>query len=57
MGPVSSTRARNAFYESMREAAPGDLTFSFMDARILSVGIAQFYCWQNAKPEEDGITG
>jgi hypothetical protein len=34
---------RNPFYESMREVAPGDLIFSFMDTRILAVGIAQSY--------------
>jgi hypothetical protein len=33
--------ARNPFYESMREVAPGDLIFSFIDTRILAVGIAQ----------------
>jgi putative restriction endonuclease len=27
--------ARNPFHESMREVAPGDLIFSFMDTRIL----------------------
>jgi hypothetical protein len=32
--------ARNPFYESMREVAPGDLIFSFMDTRILAVGVA-----------------
>jgi hypothetical protein len=26
--------ARNPFYESMREVAPGDLIFSFVDTRI-----------------------
>jgi putative restriction endonuclease len=30
--------ARNPFYESMREVAPGDLIFSFMDTRILELG-------------------
>jgi putative restriction endonuclease len=25
--------ARNPFYESMREASPGDIVFSFVDAR------------------------
>jgi hypothetical protein len=29
--------ARNPFYESMREVAPGDLIFSFMDTRILAL--------------------
>ena len=49
--------ARNPFYESMREVAPGDLIFSFMDTRILSVGIAQSYCWESPKPEEFGSAG
>jgi hypothetical protein len=30
--------ARNPFYESMREVAPGDLIFSFRDTRILAGG-------------------
>src|SRR3954471_694950 len=49
--------ARNPFYESMREVAPGDLIFSFMDARILAVGIAQSYCWESPKPLEFGTAG
>jgi hypothetical protein len=49
--------ARNPFYESMREVAPGDLIFSFMDARILAVGIAQSYCWESPKPLEFGAAG
>jgi hypothetical protein len=49
--------ARNPFYESMREVAPGDLIFSFMDTRIFAVGIAQSYCWENPKPEEFGAAG
>jgi putative restriction endonuclease len=49
--------ARNPFYESMREVAPGDLIFSFMDTRILAVGIAQSYCWESPKPEEFGTAG
>jgi hypothetical protein len=49
--------ARNPFYESMRELAPGDLIFSFMDTRILAVGIAQSYCWESPKPLEFGTAG
>lgn len=49
--------ARNSFYESMREVAPGDLIFSFMDTRILAVGIAQSYCWESPKPQEFGTAG
>jgi hypothetical protein len=49
--------ARNPFYESMREVAPGDLIFSFVDTRILAVGIAQSYCWESPKPEEFRTAG
>jgi putative restriction endonuclease len=49
--------ARNPFYESMREVAPGDLIFSFMDTRILAIGIAQSYCWECPKPVEFGTAG
>jgi hypothetical protein len=49
--------ARNPFYESMREVAPGDLIFSFMDTRIVAIGIAQSYCWESPKPEEFGNAG
>lgn len=49
--------ARNPFYDSMREVAPGDLIFSFMNTRILAVGIAQSYCWESPKPLEFGTAG
>ena len=49
--------SRNPYYESMREVAPGDLIFSFMDTRILAVGIAQSYCWECPKPLEFGNAG
>jgi hypothetical protein len=49
--------ARNPFYESMREVAPGDLVFSFAETRILAVGVAQSYCWESPKPEEFGNAG
>jgi putative restriction endonuclease len=49
--------ARNPFYESMREVAPGDLIFSFVDTRILAIGIAQSYCWESPKPLEFGAAG
>jgi putative restriction endonuclease len=49
--------ARNPFYESMREVAPGDMIFAFIDARIFAVGIAQSYCWENPKPLEFGAVG
>lgn len=49
--------ARNPFYESMREVAPGDLVFSFVDTRIPAIGIAQSYCWESPKPSEFGQAG
>jgi len=41
----------------MREVAPGDLIFSFIDTRIIAVGIAQSYCWESPKPSEFGTAG
>jgi putative restriction endonuclease len=49
--------ARNPFYESMREVAPGDLTFSFVDTRIVAIGLAKSYCWECPKPIEFGSVG
>jgi putative restriction endonuclease len=49
--------ARNPFYESMREVAPGDLVFSFVDTRIGAIGVAQSYCWESPKPSEFGAAG
>jgi putative restriction endonuclease len=49
--------ARNPFSESMREVAPGDLVFSFVDTRIVAIGIAQSYCWESPKPAEFGSAG
>lgn len=49
--------ARNPFYESMREVAPGDLIFSFVDTRIVGIGVAQSYCWESPKPAEFGSAG
>lgn|SRR6516165_9732867 len=48
---------RNPFYESMREVAPGDAVFSFVDTRIIAIGVAQSYCWESPKPLEFGSAG
>jgi hypothetical protein len=53
----NANRVRNPFYETMREVAPGDVIFSFVDTRIPAVGIAQSYCWESPKPVEFGTTG
>jgi hypothetical protein len=44
--------ARNPFYESMREVAPGDLIFSFVDTGIFAIGTAQSSCYESPKPVE-----
>lgn len=48
---------RNPFYETMREIAPGDLVFSFVDTRIHALGIARSYCYECPKPSEFGAAG
>ena len=49
--------ARNPFYEFMREVAPGDLVFSFVDTRIFALGIVTSYCFESPKPAEFGEVG
>lgn len=53
----NKNNARNPFYENMREVSPGDLIFSFKDAHIQAIGIAQTYCHESPKPLEFGTTG
>jgi putative restriction endonuclease len=53
----NANQARNPYYESMREVAPGDLVLSFMNTRIVAIGIAQSYCWESPKPTEFGTAG
>lgn len=48
---------RNAFYEFMREVAPGDIVFSFKDTLIQAVGVATDFCFESPKPTEFGSTG
>ena len=36
----NANSARNPFYETMREVAPGDLILSFVDTRLVAIGIA-----------------
>ena len=49
--------ARNPFYEFMREVAPGDLVFSFVDTRIAAIETVASYCYENPKPAEFGRVG
>jgi len=53
----SAHNARNPFYESMREVAPGNIVFSFVETRIVAIGIAVSYCYESPKPAEFGQAG
>lgn len=54
---TNKNKARNPFYETMREVAPGDVIFSYQDTRIQAIGIAESYCWESPKPVEFGTVG
>jgi hypothetical protein len=41
----------------MREAAPGDLVFSFVDTRVVAIGTVTSYCYESPKPTEFGGVG
>ena len=47
----------NAFYEFMREVAPGDAVFSFQGTYIRAIGIAQSSAYPSPKPPEFGSAG
>jgi putative restriction endonuclease len=49
--------AKNQFYENMRAVTPGDLVFSFRDAKIAALGIAISNCYDAPKPDEFGTRG
>ncbi|MFO0691756.1 MAG: HNH endonuclease [Myxococcota bacterium] len=49
--------SRNPFYEFMREVAPRDLIFSFVDTYIRAIGIARSHAYEAPKPEEFGSAG
>ena len=48
---------RNAFYDFMREVAPGDVVFSYADGLIKAVGIAASHAYEAPKPLEFGQSG
>src|SRR5262249_15561054 len=53
--PSATPAARGILVTSQcASVAPGDLIFSFMDTRILAIGIAQSYSWECPKPQEFG---
>ena len=44
-------------YDSMTEAAPGDVVFSFCDTYIKAIGVVNGLCESAPKPTEFGNTG
>ena len=48
---------RNPFYDFMREAAPGDVVFSFADTLIKAIGIVVSHAYEAPKPMEFGTAG
>lgn len=48
---------RNAYYDFMREVAPGDVVLSFAATELKAIGIAHSYCYEAPKPLEFGAAG
>lgn len=49
--------ARNQFYENMKEVEPGDVIFSFCDARIKAIGVAVGRAETAPKPDFGNVGG
>src|SRR5947209_14103583 len=49
--------ALNPFYETMREVAPGDVTFSYAGGVIRGFRIASTHCYTSPRPDEFGHVG
>lgn len=47
----------NPFYEFMKAVSPGDVVFSFVDTKILAIGIIGSYAYEAPKPLEFGEVG
>ncbi|MCI0536244.1 MAG: HNH endonuclease [Verrucomicrobiales bacterium] len=47
----------NPFYETMREVAPGDIIYSFADAKIQGFGVARTHGYTSPRPDEFGHIG
>ncbi len=44
-------------YDLMREMVPGDVVFSYANAKIKAVGVVQSCCYEFPKPTEFGAAG
>jgi putative restriction endonuclease len=51
---VKANGARNPFYDTMRQVAPGDIVFSFCDTRIRALAIATGVAQTSPKPDFGG---
>ncbi len=47
----------NPFYENMREVAPGDYVFSFVDQKLQAISVVLYCAAPSPKPEEFGAIG
>lgn len=54
---VNANGRRNRFYDSMTEAVPGDVVFSFCDTYIKAAGVVTGVCQSAPKPTEFGTAG
>jgi putative restriction endonuclease len=54
---VKTNGHANAFYDFMREVAPGDIVFSFSDTWIKAIGVVASHCYEAPKPKEFGQVG
>ena len=54
---VNANGRRNRFYDSMIEAVPGDVVFSFCDTYIKAIGVVIGTCQSSPKPTEFGAAG
>lgn len=48
---------RHFSYEYMKHISPGDMVFSYANATIIAVGVAQTHCYSFPKPMEFGRAG
>jgi hypothetical protein len=48
---------QNPYYDFMRVVAPGDVVFSFANARIQAIGFVRSHCYEAPKPLEFGNAG
>lgn len=53
----NTNEARNQFYENMKEVAPGDLVFSYVEGHLIAWGLARSFGYDAPKPLEFGEAG